>query len=1071
VKSFVYFVTERPIWSILQEPFIRISKALRPIQKQLCSLRTALLIATALVAPALAVSAMDPADRPTRPQPAPQPVATVVETPIAFHSAVILAQDASRRPAATPQPNAASSPAKTNTSTQTATPVATPAPSPTESAAPDSSATSASTDTTNTTPPPVANEVPAGVVQLEGSLVSAGAKEIRGSRRVGPTDKVKLTFKDTKIEDTIPFIVETTGKAVLIRLQQVAAIKITMVMDKEVTRQDALDLLFQAFRLNQVGVVETEKIVMIDMLSDMNKLQPVTVLGPEIDVAALAEDGTVCIKIFKIENTKAQNVFDQLQSTNPPDYIQFSLDSNSNQIILEGDIGYAKRVQRMITLLDVPAYLEVRTETFKLKYADATQISTLIQDLFAAKTVGGGGAAAATQPGQQGQPQRPGQPAQARRAGGGSGGEGLIPGTSEQLVVTVLPTMNSLTIRAEPEILVEIRRLITTAWDVPITKDGQPFRLYDLKYTDPIKVKDLLQALLESGSGGGGASATRRPFSAAGGAAGGANRNAGASRAGGGGGDTGADVAVSNVFRIEAYPDSGRLLVVTKTPDNFVWLDKLIKDIDQPLKAGLPISVELKHASAVQVAEILNALLAEAGSGSGIKAPNEGLTGIDFQGAAAGNAGGTGTTGQSTNTSSNGSAGNTGTDIKFPWQTARGAGDTATEVSALVGKTRVVPNAGQNSVLVLATPEIQQAMMDIIEKLDKPGRQVMISAVLAEVVLGDQFAFGLKFGKRGDIQPLTGANAIVINGQGTTPIYEGTRTGDFIGDLTSSVLSFGVDASVILQALEEQTQVRILQQPRVFTSDNQEAKFFDGADVPFQTGSTTGGTTGGGTTASYDQIAVGIGLNVRPRITKDLNVAMQIEILLSNVDTTTRTVVTPGNNPTIQRRQTNTSVVIKNGQTIVISGIRKETENKVKTKVPVLGDVPVLDWVFSSTEKVSAATELVLFVTPIVVENPDGNDTNFNVDEIKRLRALEKPMDTKTEDMLKLLDAQKGTTEPAKANPTDEPLETIVTPPAASSPAVAPVSSGTTSTPAAKATAPTPSNSGASAATSPPPKG
>ena len=1013
------------------------------------------------------MSAMDPADRPTRPQPAPQPVATIVEKPIAFHSAVILAQDASRRPAATPQPNAASSPAKTNTSTQTAAPVATPASSPTESAAPDSSAVSASTDTTNTTPPPVANEVPAGVVQLEGSLVSAGAKEIRGSRRVGPTDKVKLAFKDTKIEDTIPFIVETTGKAVLIRLQQVAAIKITMVMDKEVTRQDALDLLFQAFRLNQVGVVETEKIVMIDMLSDMNKLQPVTVLGPEIDVAGLAEDGTICIKIFKIENTKAQNVFDQLQSTNPPDYIQFSLDSNSNQIILEGDIGYAKRVQRMITLLDVPAYLEVRTETFKLKYADATQISTLIQDLFAAKTVGGGGAAAATQPGQQGQPQRPGQPAQVRRAGGGSGGEGLIPGTSEQLVVTVLPTMNSLTIRAEPEILVEIRRLITTAWDVPITKDGQPFRLYDLKYTDPIKVKDLLQALLESG-GGGGASATRRPFSAAGGTAGGANRNAGASRAGGGGGDSGADVAVSNVFRIEAYPDSGRLLVVTKTPDNFVWLDKLIKDIDQPLKAGLPISVELKHASAVQVAEILNALLAEAGSGSGIKAPNEGLTGIDFQGAAAGDAGGTG---QTTTTASNGSAGGTATDIKFPWQTARGAGDTATEVSALVGKTRVVPNAGQNSVLVLATPEIQQAMMDIIEKLDKPGRQVMISAVLAEVVLGDQFAFGLKFGKRGDIQPLTGANAIVINGQGTTPIYEGTRTGDFIGDLTSSVLSFGVDASVILQALEEQTQVRILQQPRVFTSDNQEAKFFDGADVPFQTGSTTGGTTGGGTTASFDQIAVGIGLNVRPRITKDLNVAMQIEILLSNVDTTTRTVVTPGNNPTIQRRQTNTSVVIKNGQTIVISGIRKETENKVKTKVPVLGDVPVLDWVFSSTEKVSAATELVLFVTPIVVENPDGNDTNFNVDEIKRLRALEKPLDSKTEEMLKLLDDKKGSTQPAKANPTDEPLETIVTPPVASSPVVAPASSATTSTPAATSTAPTPSNSGANAATSPPPKG
>ena len=637
---------------------------MRPNILQLYSLRTALLLACAFVAPALAVTSLDLVDRPTRPQPTAQPLATVMPTPISYRSAVMLAQDPSRRPAASPQPNAApavASVAKGNTATQPqatpqAVPQATPQVEPVAEPVETASTPSEEPEAMATTEPepeetPVANEVPQGEFQIEGGLIENGAKDIRGSRRVGPTDKVRLTFKDTKIEDTIPFIVETTGKAVLIRLQQVAATKITMVMDKDVSRQDALDLLFQAFRLNQVGVVETDKVVMIDMLTDINKLQPITVLGPEVDVSKLSEDGTVCIKVFKIVNTKAQNVYDQLQ-TNLPDYVQFSTDANSNQLILEGDIGTAKRVQRMIDLLDIPAYLDVRTETFKLKYADATQISTLIQELFAAKTVGGSGGGAAQQPGQQGQPQRPGQPAQARRAGGGSGGEGLIPGTSEQLVVTVLPTMNSLTIRAEPEILVEIKRLITTAWDVPITKDGQPFRLYDLKYTDPIKVKDLLQALLESGGGGGGASATRRPFSAAGGAGAGANRTAGASRAGGGGGgDSGADVAVSNVFRIEAYPDSGRLLVVTKTPDNFVWLDKLIKDIDQPLQAGLPISVELKHASAVQVAEILNALLAEAGSGSGIKAPNEGLTGIDFQGAAAGDAGGTG---QTTNTASNG---------------------------------------------------------------------------------------------------------------------------------------------------------------------------------------------------------------------------------------------------------------------------------------------------------------------------------------------------------------------------------------------------------------------------------
>ena len=360
------------------------------------------------------MTSFDPMDRPTRPQPAAQPMATVLDKPISYRSAVILPQDTARRPAPTSapisQPISAptsapisqpiaeqtsapiSQPIAEQTSAPTSQPITAPTSAPTSQ--PIIAPTSAPTSQPIAAPiqQPIANQVPAGVIQLEGSPIENGAKEIRGSRRVGPTDKVKLAFKETKIEDTIPFIVETTGKAVIIRLQQVAALKITLVMDTEVSRQDALDLLFQAFRLNTIGVVETDKVVMIDLLTELNKLQPITVLGPEIDVSTLSEDGTICIKVFKIENTKAQNVADQLQG-NLPDYTTFNVDANSNQLILEGDIGTAKRVQRMITLLDVPAYLEVRTETFKLKYADATQISTLIQDLFAAKTVGGGGGA------------------------------------------------------------------------------------------------------------------------------------------------------------------------------------------------------------------------------------------------------------------------------------------------------------------------------------------------------------------------------------------------------------------------------------------------------------------------------------------------------------------------------------------------------------------------------------------------------------------------------------------------------------------------------------------------------
>ncbi|MFM8641513.1 MAG: type II secretion system protein GspD, partial [Phycisphaerales bacterium] len=513
------------------------------------------------------------------------------------------------------------------------------------------------------------------------------------------------------------------------------------------------------------------------------------------------------------------------------------------------------------------------------------------------------------------------------------------------------------------------------------------FRLYDLKYTDPIKVQTVLQSLLE---GGGGARRT-------GGAAGGARGNAGAARVaglGGGGGEAGADVAIANIFRIEAYPDSNRLIIVSKTPDNFKWLDALIEQIDQPLEAGMPLNIPLKHASAVEMAEILNALLAQSGATATIRAPEEGLSGIDFNVASTN---GTSNTDAFTSGNNNPAGGAGAGQIQFPWQSGRAAGEDAAEVSALVGKSRVVPNAGQNSLLVLAPAEIQQSLSQIIEDLDKPGRQVMISVVLAEVQLGDELALGVKWGP--GVAPTNPNNAVAVAGGSNGPIFSGTKTGIFPPDLTTSVLNFALNVNVVLQALAAETNVRILQQPRIFTSDNKEAKFFQGQDIPFQASSLSNLNTGGGVNATFEQIPVGIGLNVRPRITKDANVNMQIEVLLSNQNRTSPQGV--GGNPVIDRRQTNTTVTVKNGQTIVLSGIRKETENKIKNKFPGLGDVPVLDWVFANTEEVKETTELLVFVTPTVVDNPDDNDTNYNADERERLRILSKPLAEAAEELEK----------------------------------------------------------------------
>ena len=299
-----------------------------------------------------------------------------------------------------------------------------------------------------------------------------------------------------------------------------------------------------------------------------------------------------------------------------------------------------------------------------------------------------------------------------------------------------------------------------------------------------------------------------------------------------------------------------------------------------------------------------------------------------------------------------------------------------------------MPNANQNSLLILAPPEIQDSLAKIVTDLDRPGRQVMISVVLAEVQLGDDFQLGIKWGQ--GVAPANPNNAVVITGAGeSSTMFAGKKEDIFPPDLSDSVLDFKVDANVVLQALAQETTVRILQQPRVFTSDNQEAKFFQGQDVPFQASSLSNLNTGGGVNATFEQIPVGIGLNVRPRITKDMNVNLEIEILLSNLNTTTTGV---GSNPIIDRRQTNTTATVKNGQTIVLSGIRKEQENKIKNKFPLLGDVPVLDWVFANTNEIKTVTELLVFVTPTVVDNPDANDSNDNAEERKRLRELAKPI-------------------------------------------------------------------------------
>jgi type II secretion system protein D len=770
------------------------------------------------------------------------------------------------------------------------------------------------------------------------------------NRRPATGEPIVLALDNVAVTDTIRLIVQITGKVVMPigagRTGTLSQKTITVITDKAVPPDQALDLLFQAYRLNGVGVVESpDVIILFDLLTPNNVPPPV--LGPDVNVMEQQDLGALVVKVFRLVYTSADTILSSLENRRP-DHVVLVADQNTNQLIVYGDIQYCQHVHELVRRLDVRSEIG-KWRNFKLKFADAGAITNNILDLFEGSGQTGGTRATTSQAQQRAQQARQ-QAQQGARAPGTEGGIRI------ELRVTTVVQQNSITVFGDPSTVDQISELIEKYWDQPISPTVT--RLYDLKYVDPIKVRDLLQSLLEQGSSRPGA---QRP-----GVAGAAPRpTTGAGAAGSAG------QAVEGIYRIEAYPDSNRLIVIAKTEESFRFLDPFIRDIDHPLDPGLPVVISLKHADALETTEVVNALLAEAGGRASITGRQQGLS-MRADTASPFASDGTGTGGTTPGAENQQQAGR----IEFPWQNARPRDD-QTEVSALIGKVRLVPVFRQNAVAVLAPPEIRHAVVKLIaEDFDRPGRQVLIKAVIAEVRLTDALSLGIRF---------SSDSSIANSGRPDNSIFgfaSASGTENNLGDLfDTSVLEVGADINIFIQALAQENRIRILQQPRIFTADNQEAQFFDGQDIPFITNSNIN-NVGGGLTQSFDYKAVGVRLNVRPRITIHRDVDMQVNLELSSIVAGQ----TLFGGAIVDRRETTSSIIVQNGQTIVLSGILRDQESVIKRKLPFLGDIPLLGELFSSRDNETVRTELVAFITPIVVDNPAENDGNFNEFERQNLR-------------------------------------------------------------------------------------
>ena len=207
-----------------------------------------------------------------------------------------------------------------------------------------------------------------------------------------------------------------------------------------------------------------------------------------------------------------------------------------------------------------------------------------------------------------------------------------------------------------------------------------------------------------------------------------------------------------------------------------------------------------------------------------------------------------------------------------------------------------------------------------------------------------------------------------------TDLLQGGLT---LGMVTEPLTIAGVTVSnitAIINAVKTDDDFRIISTPQILTTDNEEARIVVGENRPFQTRSTT--DVSGGTFESFEYRDVAKILKITPHVTEDRLVRMQINLEVTTINQAA-TLTTSSTLPVTNKRTVDTTVIVKDDQTIVIGGLIDDTTTVNESKVPALGDIPLLGWLFRNKSDNNTKTNLYVFITPRVIKSPKEADQIF----------------------------------------------------------------------------------------------
>ena len=588
-------------------------------------------------------------------------------------------------------------------------------------------------------------------------------------------------------------------------------------------------------------------------------------------------------------------------------------DDRSNTIVVSAPPDAMKLVDQIIKETEMQPWVNYDIHSYTLTYADADATAKLIASIFAPDQ-------SANNPATKNQPLR--------------------------AVVIAAPDTrtNSIVVTAPQETLKVIDAIIKLLDANPGT--GSDMKVFPLQYADAESAAKLIQSMFPQPTPGQARMASQ-----------GANNQ----------------LLLHMPLVITSADDRTNTLVVTAPADVLKVVEELVRQLDSnPAMKQTFFIYRLRNGVALDMAYVLNQLFGNMqGSGANQRPGAPGSqsgrgfgTGTSSVASRSGTGGGLGSglgmsqLGSGLGTGSSSSAGSrygVGGPTGSTGSTPSSLSSTAAQMAnALAGQVVVVADPDTNSLLVTTASRFESQVRQIITELDRSVPQVLIKVLVAEVTHDNSADFGTDFS--------------ILN---TRPNGNGQSFGQTFGSpgsgLVVNLLEDNLNAQ--LHALAQQNKLDVLSRPYILASDNQQASILVGQQVPIVESNYT--TALGQIVSNYRYESVGIILNVTPHINPDGLVTLDVAPEISQLTSQTVTVGPGVAAPVIADRSAQSRVGIRDGHTIVIGGLMQDQKTLTVNKIPIIGDIPLIGAIFSRTQVDKTKTELLIFLTPHVAQQPD----------------------------------------------------------------------------------------------------